>query len=125
MDEVEVFRVPSGFEAEWEGSRANATEVFISIIRAGETAMALAESFVRERGVPSITGLMVLEVLRGERKTSGAGLAPSVIADRSVVSRPALSGVMDTLERRGLLRRQPDPDDRRRTIVEITDEGVA
>src|SRR5207302_9796003 len=66
------------------------------------------------------TALIVLEVLRGE----GGPLAPSTVASRSFVSRPALSGVMDTLERRGLLRRAPDPHDRRRTLVEITPDGV-
>ena len=119
-----LHRVNPEFEAEWPGSRADATEVFVNVIRAGETLTALIEGFLRDHGLPSVTALMVLEVLRGERKATGAGLAPSVVADRSVVSRPALSGVMDTLERRGLLKRSPDPDDRRRAVVEITDEGV-
>ena len=119
-----VHRVNPEFEDEWPGSRADATEVFVNLIRAGENLTALIEAFLRDHGLPSITALMVLEVLRGERKATGAGLAPSVVADRSVVSRPALSGVMDTLERRGLLRRSPDPNDRRRAIVEITDDGM-
>ena len=90
------------------------------MIRAGEALNALVDSFVRERGLPSSTALIVLEVLRGE----GGPLAPSVVASRCFVSRPALSGVMDTLERRGLLRRSPDPGDRRRALVEITADGV-
>ncbi|HEV7204956.1 MAG TPA: MarR family transcriptional regulator [Jatrophihabitans sp.] len=32
--------------------------------------------------------------------------------------------VIDTLEERGLVERRPDPDDRRATIVELTDRGT-
>jgi DNA-binding MarR family transcriptional regulator len=81
--------------------------------------MSRIDSFVRQRGLPSSTALIVLEVLRGE----GGPLAPSVVASRSFVSRPALSGVMETLERRGFLRRYPDPADRRGVLVEITSNG--
>ena len=34
-----------------------------------------------------------------------------------------MPGVMDTLERRGFLRRYPDPADRRCVLVEITPDG--
>ena len=119
VSESAVFRVPPGFEAEWAGARADATEVVLNVIRTGEALAALVDSFVRQRGLPSSTALIVLEVLRGE----GGPLAPSVVADRCFLSRPALSGVMDTLERRGFLLRYPDPADRRRALVEITGKG--
>ena len=85
----------------------------------GEALTTLVDSFVRQRGLPSSTALIVLEVLRG----NGGPLAPSVVAARCFLSRPALSGVMDTLERHGLLRRYPDQSDRRRTLVELTPLG--
>lgn len=119
VSESGITRVPPGFEQEWAGARADATEIVLNVIRAGEAFNALVESFVRQRGLPSSTALIVLEVLRGE----GGPLAPSVVASRSFTSRPALSGVMDTLERRGLLRRYPDPADRRGVLVEITPDG--
>ncbi len=119
MSEPAIFRVPPGFEQEWTGARADATEVVLNVIRAGEALAGLVDSFVRQRGLPSATALIVLEVLRGE----GGPLVPSVVASRCFLSRPALSGVMDTLERRGLLRRYPDPADRRRVLVEMTGSG--
>jgi DNA-binding MarR family transcriptional regulator len=116
-----IFRVNDGFEDEWPGARALATEVVLNVIRAGEALAGRVDALVRGYGLPSSTSLIVLEVLRGER----GPLAPSVVADRCFLSRPALSSVMDTLERRGLIRRSAHPDDRRRALVEITPSGAA
>jgi DNA-binding MarR family transcriptional regulator len=120
MSNEATFRVPDGFEEEWAGSRAAATEVVLNVVRAGEALGARVDAFVRPFGLPSSTALVVLAVLRGEQ----GPLQPSVVASRSFVSRPALSGVIDTLARRGYLRRFPHPTDRRRSLVEITPEGL-
>jgi DNA-binding MarR family transcriptional regulator len=48
-----------------------------------------------------------------------------VVAERCFLSRPALSSVMQTLERRGYLTRRVHGEDRRRVLVDITAEGLA
>ena len=45
------------------------------------------------------------------------------LADRLGSGRAAIGSVVDTLERRGLVGRHPDPDDRRVWRVGITDDG--
>ena len=45
------------------------------------------------------------------------------LADISSCTRATMTGVADTLERKGLIRRGPNPDDRRGTLVWLTDEG--
>ena len=45
------------------------------------------------------------------------------LAEHIGITAGALTGRLDRLERRGLLRRVPDPDDRRVTLIELTDEG--
>ena len=115
-----IIRVPPGFEAEWSGAQADATEIILNVIRTGEALLNLVEAFVKARGLPSSSALIVLEILRGE----GGPLTPSEVASRGFLSRPALSGVMTTLEHRGLLRRSPHPTDRRQTLVEITAKGL-
>jgi MarR family transcriptional regulator for hemolysin len=45
------------------------------------------------------------------------------LADRLGIGRAAIGSVVDTLERRGLVGRHPDPDDRRVWRVGITDDG--
>jgi len=49
----------------------------------------------------------------------------SDIADQLILTRGGTTKVVDRLEERGYVRRLPDPDDRRATIVEITEEGRA
>jgi DNA-binding MarR family transcriptional regulator len=41
-----------------------------------------------------------------------------------MLSSAGVTSRLDRLERRGYVRRLPDPDDRRGVIVELTDEGV-
>jgi DNA-binding MarR family transcriptional regulator len=41
-----------------------------------------------------------------------------------MLSSAGMTSRIDRLERRGLVRRLPDPDDRRGVIVELTDQGI-
>ena len=45
------------------------------------------------------------------------------LADRAAVSRPTLTVALDTLEQRGLVRRERVPGDRRGIRLELTDSG--
>ncbi len=49
--------------------------------------------------------------------------AASVLADKLAVSRPSITGVVDGLVARGLVRREHTDDDRRRVDVGLTDAG--
>src|SRR5581483_3175863 len=52
-------------------------------------------------------------------------LSPGRLGRGLMLSSAGVTSRLDRLERRGFLRRLPDPDDRRGVIVELTDEGVA
>lgn len=56
---------------------------------------------------------------------AGEALAPSTIAERLMITTGSMTSLLDTLERRRLVRRQPHPSDRRRLLVELTHEGQA
>ncbi len=52
-------------------------------------------------------------------------LSPTRLGRGLMLSSAGVTSRVDRLERRGYLRRLPDPDDRRGVIVELTDEGLA
>lgn len=61
----------------------------------------------------------MLAIVEGE----GAPLPPSVIGERMLMTSGTMTSLLDTLARRGLVRRAPHPDDRRMQLVAITDAG--
>ena len=113
-------QVHDGFEEDWPGSQALATEIVLNVVRTGMALHARVDAIAREYGLPSATSLGVLEVLRA----AGAPMQPSAIAHRLLSSRPALSGVLDTLQRRGFVRREAHPDSKRGRLVKITPQGI-
>lgn len=68
---------------------------------------------------PSLRQLAVIAAVR-----DGVS-SPALIARRLRVNRPAVTGLLDRLEQRGLVRREPDPADRRRQRVVLTPAGAA
>jgi DNA-binding MarR family transcriptional regulator len=51
-------------------------------------------------------------------------LSPTRLAKGLMLSSAGVTSRIDRLERRGLVRRLPDPDDRRGVIIELTDQGL-
>ena len=49
--------------------------------------------------------------------------SPSALAERERVSPPSMNRTLNGLEDRGLVRRDPSPDDARKVIVSLTAEG--
>jgi DNA-binding MarR family transcriptional regulator len=65
------------------------------------------------------------QVLAGLSMSPGRTLRMSVLAAFAEGSLPRLSQVVGRLERRGWVRRTPDPDDGRYTLATLTDQGWA
>lgn len=68
---------------------------------------------------------MTLPQLRVLRLISTSPERASAIAEKAAVTRPALTGVLDGLERRGWVRRTDVTGDRRGVHLEATSEGLA
>jgi DNA-binding MarR family transcriptional regulator len=64
---------------------------------------------------------MALAVIEGAHEP----LEPSVIAERLIITSGSMTSMLDTLERRALVRRMPHPEDRRKLLVDVTDEARA
>jgi len=53
----------------------------------------------------------------------GAPMTPSRLADVSNVAASSMTHRLDKMTERGLVRRSPDPENRTRVLVELTDQG--
>jgi DNA-binding MarR family transcriptional regulator len=62
-------------------------------------------------------------VLMALRNTPGEMLEPHELSERLLVTRPSISGLLDTLQTKGLIARTPAVDDRRRVHVRLTPAG--
>jgi DNA-binding MarR family transcriptional regulator len=112
-------RVGPGFEQEFPGVSALATETVVNIVHTQVLIQALANRYVQQYDL-STGAFNVLVILRG----AGEPLPPSTISERLTVTRGTVTGVLDSLEKRGLVRRTPHPTDRRSLLVEITEKGL-
>jgi len=52
-------------------------------------------------------------------------LTPTALYEATMLSSGGMTARLDRLERRGLIRRLPNPEDRRGTLVELTPDGLA
>lgn len=65
------------------------------------------------------------EILSALNESPNHRLRMSELADKIVFSRSGLSRKIDRLERSGVVKREPSPDDRRGWFAVITEEGIA
>jgi DNA-binding MarR family transcriptional regulator len=112
-------RVGDDFEHEYPGASALATECFSNLCQAGDLLIELHNRHSREEYQLSPSARQILAVVEG----AGQPLEPSVIAARVLITTATMTSVLDTLERRGLVRRMPHPDDRRKLLVDITPDA--
>ena len=114
-----LVRVDPAFERDWPGARASATECVLNTYVLAAMIDRASQAWVRKQGLPSLAAFNVLTILYG----AGEPLQPSVISERLMVTRGTLTGIMDTLERDGFLRREQHSVDGRGRLVALTDRG--
>jgi DNA-binding MarR family transcriptional regulator len=111
--------VNDDFEDEFPDARRAATLCAASVLRTANRL--LSEIDRRRRTVVdlSASASQILAIVEG----AGEPLPPHVIADRLLITSGTMTSLLDTLERRGLIRRVPHPSDRRKLLIDITDEA--
>jgi DNA-binding MarR family transcriptional regulator len=104
----------------------SATEVFLHLLRAGDEAFRVVESQLAQHEITQ-GRFGVLMALWGNCQRADSDnekpLTPAELADRTGVTRATITGLVDTLERAGLVTRTPHPDDRRMMCVGLTRRG--
>jgi len=109
-----------------------ACAVYLHLLRAGDEVFKVAErNLVRHNITPGRFAVLMLLWDRahdggGPGSCAGAGCAaagprtPAELAEAASVTRATMTGLIDTLERDGFVKRVPDPEDRRMMSVTLT-----
>ena len=102
----------------------SACEAFLHLLHAGDECFHAIELNLGRHNI-SQGRFGVLMCLMSQCRFDGAdaALSPAELADRAGVTRATMTGLVDTLERDGLVTRAPDQEDRRMMVVSLTAKG--
>jgi DNA-binding MarR family transcriptional regulator len=115
MPKIEM---PDDFYDQTPEGNVRATEAVMNTIRTADMVFDRIGRLLRPLGVSAAGGL-VLGILRDH-----GSMSPSELGDRLIVTRATVTGLLDSLERRGFVHRSANPSDRRGLLVEITPAGL-
>ena len=112
----------------------SAVEAFLHLLRTGDEVFGLTDKNLSDHNIShGRFGVMMLLWHGGEEARNGDSLAaagceggprtPAELAEAAGVTRATMTGLIDTLERDGFVKREPDPNDRRMMSVRLTPEG--
>ena len=114
-----VVTVDDDFEDEFPDARRAATLCAANLLRTANRLLSEIDRRRRTIADLSASAFEILAIVEG----AGEPLPPHVIGDRLLVTSGTMTSLLDTLERRGLIRRVPHPSDRRKLLIDITDEA--
>ena len=112
-------RVAGDFGREYPDASASATECAMNLARTGDLVLGRVAALLQPLDVSPAGGLVL-----GILKDAGRPCPPNYISERLIVSRATVTGVLDTLAKRDLVRREPHPTDRRMVLVHLTRTGA-
>lgn len=111
-------RVASDFEERYPDSSASATECAMNLVFTADLVLKRISGLLQRFDITPASGLVL-----GILADSEVALPPNKIADQLIISRATVTGLIDSLERRGYVQRMRHPTDRRMLLVELTDTG--
>lgn len=102
-----------------------ACEAFMHLIRAGDDVWRVMNAHFADHHITQGRFLVMMLLLEKKGTDCPRPSTPAELADLASVSRATITGLLDTLERDGFVRRVPDPNDRRQMSVHLTSAGAA
>ncbi|HEX2855217.1 MAG TPA: MarR family transcriptional regulator [Opitutaceae bacterium] len=111
----------------------SACEAFLHLLRTSDEVFGVSERYLTENNISQGRFSVLMLLWNPARRGDSARAAdcvpgprtPAELADAAGVTRATMTGLIDTLERDGLVRREPDPVDRRMMSVRLTPKAEA
>ena len=97
----------------------SALKTLAELMRTGSDLMAAFEGFLKGAGLSQGRFLTLIVMNR----TPYDAVNPSTLAEKMGVTKATMTGLLDGLQKEGLIERQVSPEDRRRVGVRLTDKG--
>ena len=114
-----MVRVGDDFATEYPDADTASTELYATLMRTGFALGAEVDRVVAASLGINQAATNTLAVIEGADEP----LTPSEISGRTLISSATMTSTLDKLERRGLVRRLPNPEDRRSVLLEVTEAG--
>lgn len=111
-------KIPLDFEERYPDGSATATECAMNLVFTADLLVKRISELLQPFDLSPASGLVLSMLADAEEP-----LPPNQIADRMIISRATVTGLIDSLERRGYVQRQPHPSDRRMLLIELTGTG--
>lgn len=111
-------RIAPDFAAQYPTASATATECAMNLVFTADLLQKRIATLLQPLRLTPTSGLALSILANAE-----SPLPPNEIADRLIISRATVTGLLDSLERRAYIRRRPHPSDRRMILAEITETG--
>jgi DNA-binding MarR family transcriptional regulator len=111
-------RIVPDFTERYPEASPSATEAAMNIVRTADLLVKRIADLIQPFGLSPSSGLAL-----GILADAGSALPPHQIAERLIISRATVTGLLDSLEKRGYVRRLPHSSDRRMLLIELTDSG--
>jgi DNA-binding MarR family transcriptional regulator len=118
MSNQNFVQLPSDFNKRYPGASSKATETAMNLVRTSDLLVKRIADLVQPFDLTPSSGLVL-----GILADLGEPLPPNKIAERLIISRASVTSLLDSLERRGYVRRAPHSTDRRMLLIELTDSG--
>lgn len=99
--------------------RSRAQQALLTLLRTADEARRLFTEVVADEGLT----FQQYNVLRILRAAEPDGLPTLEIGKRMIERQPGVTRIVDRLERKGLVRRERDPEDRRVVVCSVTEAG--
>ena len=118
MSNQNFVQLPSDFNKRYPGASSKATETAMNLVRTSDLLVRRIADLLQPFDLTPSSGLVL-----GILADLGEPLPPNKIAERLIISRASVTSLLDSLERRGYVRRAPHSTDRRMLLIELTDAG--